>query len=73
VLEISRHSTNRFLLREEYELKDLFKEIQDNINLKGRVLSGDNTIIEKHYSQVKKAHLIGYYWSGKHFYSNQRN
>lgn len=66
MLEISRHSTNRFLLREEYEPKDLFKEIQDNINLKGGVLSGDDTIIEKHYSQVKKAHLIGYYWSGKH-------
>lgn len=66
VLGISRHSTNRFLLREQYEPKDLFREVKENLNLIGGVLSGDDTIIEKHYSQVEKAHLIRYYWSGKY-------
>ncbi|WP_071905640.1 IS701 family transposase [Crocosphaera watsonii WH 8501] len=66
ILEISRHSTNRFLLREQYEPIDLFREVQGNLNLIGGVLSGDDTVIEKHYSQVGKAHLINYYWSGKH-------
>ncbi len=66
VLDVSRHSTNRFLLREQYEPIDLFREVRENLNLRGGVLSGDDTIIEKHYSQVKKAHLISYYWSGKH-------
>lgn len=66
VLDVSRYSTNRFLLREQYEPNDLFQEVKGNLNLTGGVLSGDDTIIEKHYSQVEKAHLIGYYWSGKH-------
>lgn len=66
VLGISRHSTNRFLLTEQSEPKDLFREVQGNLNLIGGVLSGDNTIIEKHYSEVEKVYLIGYYWSGKY-------
>ncbi len=32
VLEISRHSANRFLLREKYEPKDLFREVQGKLN-----------------------------------------
>ncbi len=66
ILGISRYSTNRFLLREQYEPQDLFKEVQENLNLRGGTLSGDDTVIEKHYSQVEKAHLIGYYWSTKY-------
>ena len=66
VLGVSRHSTNRFLRREQYEPIDLFREVQENLNLIGGILSGDDTIIEKHYSEVGKAHLIGYYWSGKY-------
>ncbi|ACB53158.1 hypothetical protein cce_3810 [Crocosphaera subtropica ATCC 51142] len=47
-------------------LSYLFREVQENLNLRGGVLSGDDTIIEKHYFQVEKAHLIRYHWSGKH-------
>ena len=66
VIEVSRHSVNRFLLREQYEPKDLFTEVKENLNLIGGVLSGDDTVIEKIYSNVTKSELIGYYWSGKH-------
>ena len=66
VLDISRHSVNRFLLREEYNPRDLFSEVQKNLNLKGGVLSADDTVIEKLDSDVSKTQLIGYYWSGKH-------
>lgn len=66
VLEISRHSTNRFLLREKYEPMDLFREVREHLNLIGGVLSADDTVIDKQYSEVEKAHLIGYYWSRKH-------
>jgi hypothetical protein len=60
VLGISRHSTNRFLLREQSEPEDLFKEVQENLYWRGEVLSGNDPIIEKHYSQAEKAYLIGY-------------
>ena len=50
ILGISRHSSNRFLLREEYKPQDLFEEIKKNLNLKGGVLSavegGDNDRLE---------------------------
>lgn len=59
-------SVNRFLERERYEPKDLFEENKTHINLIGGTLSGDDTVIEKLYSHLDKAKLVGYYWSGKH-------
>ena len=64
--EISHDSINRFLLRERYDPKDLFTEIKGAIELIGGTLSGDDTIVEKLYSDPDKAELIGYYRSGKH-------
>ncbi len=66
VLEVSRHSTNRFLLREEYNPQDLFREVREKLNLRGGILSADDTVIEKLDSDIRKSQLIGYYWSGKH-------
>ena len=56
---------NRFLLRERYEPKDLFKIIEKIINLVGGILSVDDTVIEKIYSDPKNAELISYFCSGK--------
>ena len=61
ILGISRHSSNRFLLREEYQLWDLFREVQENLNLRGGVLSADDIVVEKRYSDVTKSKLISYY------------
>lgn len=36
------------------------------INLVGGILSVDDTVIEKLYSNPKYAELIGYFWSGKY-------
>ncbi len=63
---MSHDSVNRFLLREQYEPKDLFDELKLFINFKGGTLSGDDSIIDKPYSDPKLTKLIGYYWSGKH-------
>lgn len=41
---LSHDSVNRFLLREQYEPKDLFEEIKPHINLIGGTLSGDDTV-----------------------------
>jgi hypothetical protein len=57
---------NRFLLRERYEPKDLFALVTSTINLSGGILSVDDTVIEKLYSNPQCAELIGYFWSGKY-------
>lgn len=57
---------NRFLLRERYDPKDLFDEVKLQISLIGGTLSGDDTIIDKPYSDPSLTELIGYFWSGKH-------
>lgn len=64
--ETSHDSVNRFLLRERYEPKDLFLEVSQHINLTGGILSGDDTVIDKPYSDPLLTELIGYFWSGKH-------
>ncbi len=66
ILNLSHDCVNRFLERERYEPFDLFSENKSYINLIGGTLSGDDTVIEKLYSNPDKAELVGYYWSGKH-------
>ena len=63
---MSHDSVNRFLVRERYEPKDLFDEVRPYINLSGGTLSGDDTVIDKPYSDPELTELIGYFWSGKH-------
>ena len=63
--DVSHDSVNRFLLRERYEPKDLFNIVEKIINLVGGILSVDDTVIEKIYSDPKNAELISYFWSGK--------
>lgn len=64
--DVSHDSVNRFLLRERYEPKDLFDMVKTIINLRGGILSVDDTVIEKLYSQPLHTELIGYFWSGKY-------
>lgn len=45
--DLSHDSVNRFLLRERYELKDLFDEVKVYINLVGGTLSVEDTVIDK--------------------------
>jgi len=67
ILETVGHdSVNRFLLREEYNAKDLFDEIKGELVLAGGTLSVDDSVVDKPYSDPSKAELIGYFWSGKH-------
>jgi len=63
---VSHDSVNRFLPRERYEPKDLFNTVKEIINIVGGILSVDDTVVEKLYSDPKNAELIGYFWSGKH-------
>lgn len=63
---LSHDSVNRFLLRERYDPKDLFEQVKRHIDLSGGTLSGDDTVIDKPYSDPSSTELIGYFWSGLH-------
>jgi hypothetical protein len=64
--DISHDSVNRFLLRENYTPQDLFNEVKDELILEGGVVSVDDSVLDKPYSNPKKSQLIDYFWSGKH-------
>ena len=59
--DVSHDSINPFLLRERYEPKDLFDEIKQHIDLIDGTLSGDDTAIDKPYSDPAITELIGYF------------
>jgi len=61
VLSISHDSANRFLNRESYEPKDLYREVEPTINIEGGTLSVDDSVLDKPYA--KYIALTGYYYS----------
>ena len=50
---ISHDSINRFLDRERFNPEDLFKEVKEQINLVGGILSVDDSVLDKPYSVPK--------------------
>lgn len=66
MVELSHDSVNRFLMRENYTPEDLFNEVKPHLILTGGVLSGDDSVVDKPYSNPQKMDLVGYFWSGKH-------
>lgn len=64
VMGLSHDSVNRFLLRESYEPRDLFKEAQGSLNLRGGTLNVDDSTLDKPYS--RNMALVSHFWSGKH-------
>ena len=63
---LSHDSVNRFLLRENYTPQDLFDEVKDGLVLEGGIVSVDDSVLDKPYSNPDKSQLIDYFWSGKH-------
>jgi hypothetical protein len=64
--DISHDSVNRFLLRENYTPQDLFEQVKGELVLEGGIVSVDDSVLDKPYSNPKKSQLIDYFWSGKH-------
>lgn len=63
---LSHDSVNRFLGRERYTPADLFESVKSTIQLEGGTLSGDDTVLDKPYSNPQKTAFVNYFWSGKH-------
>src|SRR5215210_1002240 len=66
VLAISHDEVNRFLNGRSFSGKDLFDKISPAICMKGGVLSVDDTVIDKPFSDPEQTELVGYFWSGRH-------
>jgi hypothetical protein len=58
-------AANRFLNREAFSGRDLFEEARPLLDLEGGLLSVDDSVLDKPYSQEGKTELVGYFWSGK--------
>ena len=59
--EISHDSVNRFLNRERFNGRDLFNENKSELDLVGGILSVDDSVLDKLYSNPEHAALIDYY------------
>lgn len=66
VVEVSHDEVNRFLNSGSFSGKDLFEKIRPAIDLEGGVLSVDDTVIDKPFSDPDKTELVGFFWSGRH-------
>jgi hypothetical protein len=66
VLQISHDEVNRFLANSNFRGKDLFDRAKGALVLAGGVLSVDDTVIDKPYSNPATAELVGFFWSGLH-------
>ena len=66
VLEVSHDEVNRFLAGSNFSGNDLFERARAALQLQGGVLSVDDTVIDKPYSDPDATELVGYFWSGLH-------
>ena len=64
--DVSHDSINRFLGREKYNPKDMYDEVSPFIDKVGGVLSIDDSVLDKPYSDPKNVGFLSYFWSGKH-------
>ena len=64
VLQISHDEVNRFLANSDFRGKDLFDRAKGALILAGGVLSVDDTVIDKPYSNPAATELVGFFWSG---------
>jgi hypothetical protein len=65
-LQVSHDQVNRFLLNAEYSGRDLFESVQASLDLQGGILSIDDSVLDKPYTQAGTTELVGKFWSGKH-------
>lgn len=62
VLEISHDEVNRFLAGSDFDGQDLFDKSKGALKLRGGVLSVDDTVIDKPYSNPDAAELVDFFY-----------
>jgi len=66
VLEVSHDEINRFLLSSHFTGKDLFEAVKQGLCLEGGVLSVDDSVLDKPFTDPSTTELVDYFWSGRH-------
>lgn len=66
VLELSHDEINRFLLSNNFTGQDLFEAVRQGLCLEGGVLSVDDSVLDKPFTDPATTELVGYFWSGRH-------
>lgn len=66
VLEVSHDEINRFLLSSHFTGKDLFEAVRAGLKLAGGVLSADDSVLDKPFTDPATTELVGYFYSGRH-------
>nr|WP_162055354.1 transposase [Pontibacter pamirensis] len=66
VLEVSHDEINRFLLSSHFTGKDLFEAVRQGLKLEGGVLSVDDSVLDKPFTDPATTELVGYFYSGRH-------
>ena len=62
----TRYSFQYFLENSNVTPQSLFEEIKNNLCLNGWTLSIDDSVEDKHFSIIWKAHFVDKFWSGRH-------
>ncbi|MHA6249029.1 IS701 family transposase [Pontibacter sp. CAU 1760] len=66
VLEVSHDEINRFLLSSHFTGKELFEAVKQGLCLEGGVLSVDDSVLDKPFTDPATTELVGYFYSGRH-------
>lgn len=66
VLEVSHDEINRFLLSNHFTGKDLFEAVRGGLRLGGGVLSADDSVLDKPFTDPATTELVSYFYSGRH-------
>lgn len=66
VLAISHDEINQFLLSNQFSGKDLFAAVKQGICLRGGVLSVDDSVLDKPFTNPDTTELVSYFYSGRH-------
>ena len=65
VLEVSHDEINRFLLSNEFSGKDLFAAVKQGLCSTGGVLTVDDSVLDKPFTDPATTELVGYFYSGR--------
>ncbi len=66
VLEVSHDEINRFLSGNSFTGKDLFEAVKQGLNLKGGVLSANDSVLDKPFTEPETTELVDFFYSGRH-------
>ena len=66
VLEVSHDEINRFLLSSHFTGKDLFEAVRQGLELEGGVLSVDDSVLDKPFTDPDTTELVAFFYSGRH-------